>query len=72
MRCAMSERWPVTIRDGNHRHVRIGPGRFQGKPGTVWIRTGPQGVTLGPAQCEELAQALVAACHEAEERVPHG
>jgi hypothetical protein len=59
----MPERWPHTIPDpdGGEVTVDLGP-----EPGEVYLRTGPGGVFLNAGLLEQLAQALVAASHEAE------
>jgi hypothetical protein len=58
--------FPVKILDGDGGWVLVEPGAFEGAPEKVWIRTGPMGAALDAAGREELAQALVAACHEAD------
>jgi hypothetical protein len=62
----MRERWPVTIADDDGEEVEVGPGTAA--PATVYIRTSPGGVLLDADQRERLAQAIVAASHEAERR----
>jgi hypothetical protein len=62
----MRERGPVTIADDDGETIEVDRGLPEVT--TVYIRTSPGGVLLDADQRERLAQAIVAASHEAERR----
>jgi hypothetical protein len=60
----MPSGFPVTITDDDGDAIEVDLGMTD--PTEVYIRTSRDGVLFNAAQREELAQALVAACHEAD------
>jgi len=61
----MPDRWPVVITDGEGGKIVVSLNPVRA-PGMVLLTTTARGVALDAAQREELAQALVAASHDAD------
>jgi len=60
----MADRWPVVITDDDGDTIEVDLGETD--PTEVYVKTSLVGVLLNADQRERLAQALVAASHEAD------